>query len=105
MSGKRKGGSNEERPIMVLLDSLGKRWSLRIIWELQDGPAKFRALRKACDHVSPSVLNTRIRELRKLGFVKKADGGYVLTRDGESLVERLRKLDRWAQRWDKRRRK
>ena len=89
---------------MALLDVLGRRWSLRIIWELEEGPAKFRALRKACDGVSPSVLNTRIRELRKLGFVKKTDDGYTLTSDGESLAERLVKLDRWARRWEKRRR-
>ncbi|MGB5810631.1 MAG: helix-turn-helix domain-containing protein [Polyangiales bacterium] len=93
------------RPIMVLLDSLGRRWSLRIIWELQEGPATFRSLRKACDGVSPSVLNTRLGELRKLGFVKKTDEGYALTNDGDSLVDRLIKLDRWAKRWDKRRRK
>ena len=104
MAKKPRGSSKKDRPIMVLLDSLGRRWSLRIIWELQEGPVKFRALRKACDGVSPSVLNTRIRELRKLGFVQKTDGGYALTRDGESLAQRLGKLDRWARRWDKRRR-
>lgn len=88
---------------MVLLDGLGRRWSLRIIWELQSGPTKFRELRKACDGVSPSVLNKRIGELRDLGFVKKTDDGYALTSDGESVADRLRKLDRWARRWDKRR--
>ena len=95
--------TDEDRPIVVLLDSLGRRWSLRIIWELQEGPTKFRALRKACDGVSPSVLNKRLGELRDLGFVRKTDHGYTLTSDGESLRERLRKLDRWAKRWDKRR--
>jgi len=89
---------------MMLLDSLGRRWSLRITWELQAGPKKFRGLRKACDEVSPSVLNKRIGELRELGFVNKTDDGYALTSDGESLADRLRKLDRWARRWDKRRR-
>ena len=100
----RRKDKEEHRPLMALLDVLGRRWSLRIIWELEEGPAKFRALRKACDGVSPSVLNTRIRELRKLGFVKKTDDGYALTSDGESLAERLVKLDRWARRWEKRRR-
>jgi DNA-binding HxlR family transcriptional regulator len=100
----RRKDKEEHRPLMALLDVLGRRWSLRIIWELEEGPAKFRALRKACDGVSPSVLNTRIRELRKLGFVKKTDDGYTLTSDGESLAERLVKLDRWARRWEKRRR-
>lgn len=100
----RRKDKEDHRPLMALLDVLGRRWSLRIIWELEEGPAKFRALRKACDGVSPSVLNTRIRELRKLGFVKKTDDGYALTSDGESLAERLVKLDRWARRWEKRRR-
>ena len=90
--------SAKHRPIQVLLDGLGRRWSLRIIWELQTGPIKFRALRKACDGVSPSVLNKRLGELRHLGFIKKTHDGYALTSDGESLAERLRKLDRWAQR-------
>ena len=29
-------GSASGRPIMVLLDLLGRRWSLRIVWELRD---------------------------------------------------------------------
>jgi DNA-binding HxlR family transcriptional regulator len=91
----------KDRPIVPLLDRLGKRWSLRIIWELQAGPMKFRALRKACDGVSPSVLNKRIAELRELDFVKKSDGGYMLSSDGASLAEQLRKLDRWAHRREK----
>ena len=97
-------GDGKDRPIIVLLDSLGRRWSLRIIWELQNGPKKFRALRKSCDGVSPSVLNTRLSELHELGFVKKTDDGYRLTTDGDSLADRLRKLDRWARRRDTRRR-
>lgn len=98
---KKRKEIGKDRPIVPLLDSLGKRWSLRIIWELQAGPTKFRALRKACDGVSPSVLNKRITELRDLDFVKKSDGGYMLTSDGASLAEQLRKLDRWAHRREK----
>ncbi|MGD8318181.1 MAG: helix-turn-helix domain-containing protein [Myxococcales bacterium] len=93
---------DKEHPIVELLDTLGRRWSLRIIWELQDGPVKFRALRKACDGVSPSVLNTRVRELRRLDLVEKTNGGYALTSEGESLAEHLVELDHWARRWKKR---
>ncbi len=95
--------TGKNRPIVILLDGLGRRWSLRIIWELKAGPTKFRALRKACDGVSPSVLNKRLGELRDLRFIKKTRDGYALTTDGESLAERLRKLDPWARRWHKRR--
>ncbi len=92
----------KDHPIVGLLDSLGRRWSLRIIWELQEGPVKFRALRKACDGVSPSVLNTRVAELRRLHLVKKTDKGYALTADGKSLAGQLQELDHWARRWKKR---
>ena len=41
---------------MVLLDALGRRWALRVLWELHAGDHTFRVLREACGDVSPSVL-------------------------------------------------
>ena len=52
-------GSPSGRPIMALLDLLGRRWALRMLWELREGGLSFRALQERCDGVSPSVLNTR----------------------------------------------
>ena len=57
-------GSKTGRPIMALMDLLGRRWALRVIWELRDGRLTFRALQEACGGVSPTVLNQRVRELR-----------------------------------------
>jgi DNA-binding HxlR family transcriptional regulator len=98
-------GSRTARPVMVLLDALGKRWSLRVLWELRDGPLPFRALRERCDDVSPSVLNARVAELRELGLVEATGEGYSLSADGRSLGELLVPLDAWARRWDARRAK
>src|SRR5712672_3546902 len=74
-------GSRSGRPIMALLDLLGRRWSLRIIWELrEDRSLTSRALRAACDEASPTVLQTRLTELREAGFVElKPASGYRLT--------------------------
>jgi len=88
---------------MVLLDALGRRWALRVLWELRDGARTFRALREACDGVSPAVLNERLGELRALGLVELVDDGYALTGDGVSLGEQLVALDAWATRWGARR--
>src|SRR6185437_11521445 len=57
------------RPIMELLDLLGRRWALRIIWELRDEPFGFRALQARCDGMSPSVLSQRLLELQAAGIV------------------------------------
>lgn len=83
----------------MLLDALGRRWALRILWELREGPRTFRALREACDGVSPAVLSERLAELRALGLVALADAGYHLTDDGTGLGEKLVALDVWATRW------
>ncbi len=59
-------GSRSGRPIMALLDLLGRRWTLRIVWELRDDRSlTSRALRTACDDASPTVLQTRLSELRE----------------------------------------
>jgi DNA-binding HxlR family transcriptional regulator len=85
---------------MAALDLLGRRWALRVLWELRDGrPASFRELRERCDSMSTSVLNQRLRELREAGLVETGKGGYRLTRRGEELHKALVPLDGWAKRW------
>ncbi len=92
-------GSRTGRPIMAALDLLGRRWTLRVLWELRDGPLTFRALRDACEGVSPTVLNTRLRELQDGRIVEKTEGGYGLTPGGLGLSKALRPLDSWARSW------
>jgi len=48
---------------MAALDLLGRRWSLRILWELSETPLTFRALQAAYGGLSPSVLRQRLTEL------------------------------------------
>ncbi|APG08204.1 transcriptional regulator [Bradyrhizobium japonicum] len=93
-------GSRTGRPIMALLDLLGRRWSLRILWELRDEALTSRALRTACDEASPTVLQARLTELRDAGFVELGDGGgYGLTALGRELCETFMPLHRFAERW------
>jgi DNA-binding HxlR family transcriptional regulator len=87
---------------MALLDLLGRRWSLRIFWELREQPLTSRALRAACDEASPTVLQARLSELREAGFVELVTGdGYCLTPMGRELLENLLPLHRFAERWSK----
>lgn len=95
-------GSRSGRPIMVLLDLLGRRWTLRIIWELREAALTSRALRAACDAASPTILQTRLTELREAGFVELAEDGYRLTALGRELFQTFTPLTRFAERWSKR---
>jgi DNA-binding HxlR family transcriptional regulator len=67
-------GSKTGRPIMALLDLLGRRWTLRIAWEL-----------------------------REAGLVELLAGdGYRLTPLGRELMESFLPLHQFAERWSKR---
>jgi DNA-binding HxlR family transcriptional regulator len=95
-------GSRTGRPIMALLDLLGRRWGLRILWELRDNALTSRALRAACDEASPTVLQTRLDELRQAGFIALGDEGYALTALGRELYATFMPLHGFAERWRKR---
>ena len=65
---------------MALLDLLGRRWALRVIWELREEPVPtFRELQARCGGVSSSVLADRLRELSEAGITRHAGDGYALT--------------------------
>lgn len=92
--------------MMQVLDWLGRRWTLRVLWELRDGARPFRALQERCDAVSPTVLNERLRELREAGVVEwQAANGYALTAEGRALGALLMPLHAWAERWARRARR
>jgi DNA-binding HxlR family transcriptional regulator len=87
---------------MALLDLLGRRWALRVLWELRDGPLSFRSLQERCDGMSSSVLNQRLAELRAAGILEHGSAGYVLGGEGQRLLEALAPLQAWAERWGER---
>ena len=86
--------------MLALLDLLGRRWALRILWELRQERATFQALQTRCDSMSTSVLSQRLGELRDAQLVEKSQSGdYVLTDHGARLLARLDGLDEWTAEW------
>jgi DNA-binding HxlR family transcriptional regulator len=87
-----------ERPVEVVLDLLGRRWSLRLVWELRRSTLSFSGLRDRSG-ISPSVLSARLRELAEAGVVERGvDRRYQLTGRGRELARILFELNRWAER-------
>ena len=101
MPGTPVRGSTSGQPIMVLFDLIGRRWSMGVLWNLSGGNRTFRDLQERCGSASPSVLNTRLKELRAAGLIYNAEDGYALTEDGRQLFERLEPLGDWAMDWVK----
>ena len=92
-------GSTTGRPVMAALDLLGRRWSLRLLWELRDGPLGARTLLARCDGLSSSVLYQRLADLSEAAVVEVADGVYGLTPLGSRLGAALGPLQDWSEDW------
>lgn len=97
LPGRPVRGSKTGRPIMAVLDLLGRRAALRVLWELRAGPLTFRALQGAAQ-TNPSLLNTRLKELREAGLVEH-DGGYCLSSGGRAMLSALQPLYEWSSQW------
>ncbi|NQW53948.1 MAG: helix-turn-helix transcriptional regulator [Rhodospirillales bacterium] len=98
---KRVRGSTTGRPIMALLDLLGRRWTLRIVWELREAPRRFRELQDMTG-ASPTIVNTRLAELREAKLVELDEAtGYRLTALGNELLRLFLPLHAWSEKWAK----
>ena len=86
-----------ERAVESVLDLLGRRWALRLVWELRRSTLSFSELRERLE-ISPSVLSARLGELADAGVLER-DGvrRYRLSGRGRELARILYELNRWAQ--------
>jgi DNA-binding HxlR family transcriptional regulator len=100
--GQKVRGSTTGRPVMAALDLFGRRWMLRVLWELRDGAQGFRPLQRRCDGMSSSVLGERLAELEQVRLIQRLDDGrYELTQLGRDLGRAIAPLETWARRWER----
>jgi DNA-binding HxlR family transcriptional regulator len=94
-------GSSTGRPIIALFDLAGRRWTLRVLWELSEAgePLTFRELKARSADMSSSVLTRRLAELREARLVALHSDGYTLSTLGTSLVTSMEPLLAWSQTW------
>ena len=85
---------------MVLLDFLGRRWVLRILWELREENLGFRALQARCGNISPTILSRRLDEMRSMAIVSRdRKNDYALTPAGRRLCAIMLPLHFWSEDW------
>ena len=97
--GKPVRGSKTGVPIMALFDLLGRTWALGVLWQLQGGPYTFRALQDRCESISPTILNSRIKDLREADLAERTLDGYQLTTRGQALIKLILPFGDWSREW------
>ena len=99
LPGKNVRGSHTGSPINALFDLLGRRWALGVLWNLGNGPRSFRDLQALCGDISPSILNSRLKDLREANILERSPEGYRLTPRGRELREIVVPLGQWSAVW------
>lgn len=92
-------GSKTGVPIMALFDLLGRPWAMGVLWQLSGETLSFRQLQQKCEDISPTILNTRLKDLREAGFVTLTEKGYQLTEIGNRLKKQLEPLGDFSFDW------
>jgi DNA-binding HxlR family transcriptional regulator len=86
-----------EKAVEGVLDLLGRRWALRLVWELRRSTLSFSELRERTG-ISPSVLSLRLRDLVRAGVLERdPTRRYRLSGRGRDLARILYELNRWAE--------
>lgn len=95
--------STDPCPIRDVLDRIGDRWSLLVLWSLAERPQRFTQLQKAVGDISARMLAKTVRRLERDGFILRTviptippRVDYELTSLGRSFMQPLSLLIDWA---------
>ncbi|CAO5191769.1 Transcriptional regulator, HxlR family [Frankia sp. AiPs1] len=85
-----------------VLDRIGDKWSISVVYELGSGVRRFSELRRAVPGISQRMLTSTVRGLERDGFVNRTVHAtvpprvdYVLTPLGEKLLDNASGLMAW----------
>jgi DNA-binding HxlR family transcriptional regulator len=89
--------------IREILDRVGDKWSLQVIFHLGGGPQRFTVLKRSIDGVSQRMLTVTLRGLERDGIVSRTlypvvppKVEYALTPLGATLLDAVGALVSWA---------
>ena len=89
--------------IREILERVGDKWSLQVIFHLGDGPHRFTALKRSIDGVSQRMLTVTLRGLERDGIVTRTmypvippRVEYALTPRGQGLRPVVEALAQWG---------
>lgn len=99
-NGLRAAGCRNVTPV---LNRIGDKWSVLIVMILARSPHRFNELKREIDGISQRMLTLTLRGLERDGLVSRSVEPtvpprvtYALTELGQSLIEPVDALGRWA---------
>lgn len=98
-----RGGYGQACAVAHALDMIGERWALLVVRELRLGPRRYVDLQASLPGAGPSVLSQRLRDLERVGVLRRrtlpppaGSRVYELTEWGADLEPVFVALARWG---------
>ncbi|MFX0096499.1 MAG: winged helix-turn-helix transcriptional regulator [Candidatus Hodarchaeota archaeon] len=109
-SGSIQGDTKDEEvdvclcPLEGIIEIISRKWALQIIGVIgNQGRLRFHEIMKRLGKISPKALTDRLKELKKIGLIKREMFAeipprveYSLTKDGLELRKLIIPLMKWA---------
>ncbi|MFL5729957.1 MAG: winged helix-turn-helix transcriptional regulator [Cytophagaceae bacterium] len=90
-------------PVELTLSTIGGKWKILIIWNLQGGLKRYGELRKLLPEVTHKMLTQQLRELEEDGIIQRKvyqvvppKVEYSLTERGERLEPIVKMMQEWG---------
>jgi DNA-binding HxlR family transcriptional regulator len=90
-------------PTRQVINRIGDRWSLLVLYALESGTLRFQELRRVVDGISQKMLTQTVRALERDGLVTRTIYAsvppkveYSLTPLGRGLTQRIAAIREWA---------
>ncbi|MDW5562953.1 MAG: winged helix-turn-helix transcriptional regulator [Methanomassiliicoccus sp.] len=88
---------------VVLVEVLGNRWNMRILWILREGPLRFTELKKRMGDVNSKTITEHLRVLERYHVIDRAVFAevpprveYSLTEHGRAFLPVFKVIYDWA---------
>lgn len=101
-------GVEKELLVREILGRVADKWTLQIIYELEDGPLRFSVLKKKISGVSQKMLTQTLRTMESDGLVRREVFAevpprveYSLTKMGMELGAATCSFWKWAEKYSR----
>ncbi|WHY72118.1 winged helix-turn-helix transcriptional regulator [Fictibacillus enclensis] len=87
--------------IDLVIDIIGGKWKVLILWNLNEGPKRFNELKRSIPDITQKMLTQQLKELSEHGLVSRLELGethvvYETTDMGKKIQPTLFAMCRWG---------
>lgn len=91
-------------PIDLTMDLISGRWSMWVLWTLQDGPLRFGELKRRIPGITEKMLIQQLKKFKEFNIVNRTvfmqvppKVEYTLTQKGQSLKPVMQLIRQWGE--------